>query len=159
MDLAADQPPALAWFVEAGRSAREAGVAGLGLRWAWDPLRTLPRVRGATELALNRWSAPTPQGRQHPLQLTLVPVLRWTPAAGSPWFVEAGIGLSWHDRHYTAGETQQSTRWNFQDVLAAGRGLGAGQEVSLRYSHVSNAGLRKPNPGEDRLTLRWLAAF
>lgn len=152
-------PVAGAFFVEAARSVRHGNeVAGLGLR---RPV-SLPwlRAAAAVEVAVNRWSVPTPQGRQAVRQLTLVPVLRWVPAVRAPaWFVEAGVGLSVHDGPYLVRPGDRIAHWNFQDVLAIGRRLGAGQEISLRWAHVSNAGLREPNPGDNRLSLRWTIAW
>lgn len=152
-------PVAAAFFVEAGRSVRHGSdVAGVGLRW---PV-SLPMLRAAAalEVAVNGWSVPTPQRRQAVMQATLVPVLRWLPAVSAPaWFVEAGVGVSVHDGPYLVRPDDRISHWNFQDVLALGRRLGAGQEISLRWSHVSNAGLHEPNPGDNRLSLRWTAAW
>jgi lipid A 3-O-deacylase len=33
------------------------------------------------------------------------------------------------------------------------------QEIGLRWSHTSNAGLKKPNPGQDFLQLRLVQRF
>jgi len=155
MDAVAD-PPAFAAYLEAGSSSREARVVGAGLRWSWHAGILAPGVRGVADLGLNHWSAPVDGGaRQRSTQITLVPMLRWEWGSARGAFVEAGIGLSVQDRHYAAGTARQSSQWNFQDVLATGLRLAPGQELSLRYSHLSNAGLRRPNPGEDRFSLRW----
>jgi hypothetical protein len=73
--------------------------------------------------------------------------------------VEAGLGLSLHDRPYRVARVQQASRLNFQEEVALGYHLGAGRAVSLRLAHMSNAGLRKPNPGETWWSLRWEAPF
>lgn len=161
MDFAVDWRPA-AVFVEAGLSARDSDVAGAGARWPWkwqaDGLGG--KLSLATEVALHRWSAPqTAGGKRRTTQLTATPVFRWRGAGGaSPWFLEAGIGLSYHNQEYVVGAAHQETRWNFNDVIAVGRSFGA-QEVSLRAAHFSNAGLKTPNPGDTSVSLRWSASF
>lgn len=162
-DLETAPPPVRpAIFVEASAASRRHRnqVAGVGLRWPVSA--PWLRAAGALEVGMHRWSPPADGGGDQRVQLAVVPMLRWRPAPRWPaWFVEAGIGLSWHDGPYADKPGERITRWNFQDVLAVGRsvGPGAGQEVSLRWSHVSNAGLRKPNPGDDRLSVRWTIAW
>lgn len=150
-------------FVQAGASARDARVAGLGLRWAWQPsaLHAGGVLSGATEVSVGRWSTavgmpPGVRGREHAVQWTVMPLARWRLQQGrSAWYLEAGLGLSLHDRTYRVERVHQGSRLNFQEVIALGRNLGDGQAVSLRLSHMSNAGLRKPNPGETWWSLRW----
>ncbi len=146
-------------FLNLGRSSRDATVAGAGLRWEsrWRSQRLGGEFSGAFDVSLTHWSAIS-QGRQAYGQLSLVPLLRWRPFDGeSAWFVEAGIGASFHHRHYEVGEVRMGSRWNFHDVLALGRTFGPDgrREWSLRAVHVSNAGIRRPNPGEDLIVLRW----
>lgn len=150
-------------FVDLGRSSRDTTIVGAGLRWPWDwqAVRWGGQFSAATELSVSYWSAKTfGSGRERQAQLALVPLLRWRFGQGaSPWFLEGGIGLSLHQRRYEAEDIRMSTRWNFYDVLAVGRSIGAGHELSLRAVHVSNASIRKPNPGADILMLRWAARF
>lgn len=150
------------FFLEAGQTRRETDLIGLGLRWTWNwqSLRWGGQFSGGTELSLSRWSARLHAGRDNQAQLALVPLLRWTPDQGSSrWFVEAGIGLSLHQRRYETDDMRMSTRWNFVDTVALGRRLGPDDELSLRFAHVSNAGIKKPNPGEEMLMLRWARRF
>ncbi len=156
----AGQAAPVAWFVEAGRTARQARVAGVGLRRNWTRWRAPLGLQGATEVAVSRWwSASSTEVRGASTQLTVVPVLRWRPAPDAAWFLEAGLGLALHGPRDGARSTQARTRWNFEDVIALGWQPAPGWALSLRYAHVSNAGLRKPNPGEDRLLLRLTASF
>lgn len=129
---------------------------GAGARWPVRGLSLGPSLALALEVGLAAWSARQDAGdRQESLQLTATPVFRWRGATGtSPWFVEAGIGLSYHHRDYVAKSAHQRTRWNFNDVLGVGRNFGT-QEVSLRVTHFSNGGWRRPNPGDTSALLRW----
>ena len=153
-------------FVQAGASSRDARVGGAGLRWDLPWPHPAAGWRGTLQVSLARWSAAVSPGdaplagREHVLQLVVLPAVRWqTDAGGSGSFVEAGLGLSLHDRPYRVERVRQGSRLNFQEELAWGRHLGGGHAVSLRLAHMSNAGLRKPNPGETWWSLRWEAAF
>lgn len=161
MDLAVDWRPA-AVYVEAGVSARDSDVVGAGARWpsGWQAEGLGGKFSLATDVGLNRWSAPqTGAGKRSFTQLTATPVFRWRGAGGaSPWFLEAGIGLSYHNKEYVAKDAHHGSRWNFNDVLAAGYSFGK-HEISLRASHFSNAGLKNPNPGDTIVSLRWSGSF
>lgn len=155
-------------YLQAGGSRRDARVAGVGLRWnsAWPTHRWGISWSGALDFTVSGWSAPVTAGgsqREHTAHWALVPIVRWQPHEGrSPWFAEAGLGLSLHHHRYRAEGQEQSSRWNFQEVVGVGRQLGDGEghaQVSLRLSHFSNGGLRRPNPGETWWTVRWSHAF
>jgi len=168
MDVATwDWRPDIA-YVQAGASTREARVAGVGLRWnsPWPAGHWGPRWSGALDVTVSVWSAPIMLGgtdREHTTHWAVVPtVRRQLGQAHSPWFAEAGLGLSLHHHRYRVEGLVQSSRWNFQEVVALGRRLGEGagsSEVSLRLSHLSNAGLRRPNPGETWWAVRWSHSF
>lgn len=148
--------------VELGRSTSDSAMAGLGLRWDWRWQRQQwgGRLTGGTELSLAYWSARSSAGRNAQPHLNLTPLLRWQGAGGSsPWFIEGGIGLSFHPHPSEIEEVPMSTSWNFHDVLAVGYRLGQGSDLSLRAVHISNAGIRSPNPGAEVLMLRWAQRF
>nr|WP_311732042.1 acyloxyacyl hydrolase [Variovorax paradoxus] len=60
-----------------------------------------------------------------------------------------------------AGPQLQRTRFQFTEQLGIGRNFGAQgeHELSLRLRHFSNAGIRKPNPGENFVRVRYLYRF
>lgn len=110
------------------------------------------------------WSADNRAGRtdRNLTQIGQIAVLRYR-FGGSPrrWFTDLGVGLTFSDRHYRTLKHAFSTRFQFTEVIALGRGFGDRRqhEVALRLQHVSNAGIRNPNPGEDFLRLRYLYRF
>ena len=151
-------------FLEYGRSAHHGNVLTAGVNWQgewhrdWGPVY----VTGSLEAFASRWSWDrTTPGNSHSVVLGLVPLARFRPSQASPWFAEAGIGVSYADERYVTDNKQFSTRFNFYDVLAVGRSFGAQrqQELSLRVTHVSNGGIRHPNPGENFLQVRWSTRF
>jgi lipid A 3-O-deacylase len=137
-------------------------TAGLSWPWAWKRTSYSGEWTGMTEAFISHWSGRGVDGRETFTQIGLVPVVRYRFDHGkSAWFADAGIGVSLMDRVYVTKDKQFSTRFNFVDVIGVGRSFGTDrdQEISLRVSHVSNAGIKKPNPGENFVQLRYAAHF
>ena len=151
-------------FLQAGTvGSTRAVTAGVtsdwGVGWALGP----GRLGGYWEASIAQWSYKASGGGDAQLtQLGLKPAFRYRFAdGGSPWFVEAGVGLTMTNRRYVTDRKQFSTRFNFGDHLALGRNFGdAGRhEIALRVEHFSNGGYREPNPGENFLELRYAYRF
>jgi hypothetical protein len=160
---AADLRPGGA-FIEGGLAKESAYSVTAGLLWPWSWRRDFgsAQVTGLTEAFVSHWSARTATGREGFNQLGLLPLLRLRPDGGrSAWFLEGGIGITVMDRTYRTETKEFSTSFNFADVLGVGRSFGADrrQELGLRVSHMSNAGIKTPNPGETFLQLRYAVRF
>jgi lipid A 3-O-deacylase len=141
------------------------GMAGVGIIWNWN-FEALRRAEltAHTELMLNGWHADAVDGgHRNYAQVVLLPTLRMRLDRGaSPWFFELGVGPSYLNKHFQTPDKEFGTQWNFYDVLGAGYTLGGPQgkqEIGLRLAHISNAGIRKPNPGQDFLQLRYVHWF
>lgn len=151
--------------VVAGAAGNGAGQVGAGLVWDWDTRKQRRAlVTGQTELIASYWNAKAVGGgRQGLMNVALVPVLRMELDQGrSPWVLELGIGISWLSKQYrTPDKAAFSSTWNFYDVIGAAYRFGAKeeQEIGARFTHISNAGLRLPNPGENFLLLRYVRRF
>lgn len=147
-------------FVQAG-AAQGSRTLTAGAAWSWDWRRRWAggSLSGHWEASLGRWISHTDDGtesRAWVTQLGATPVLRWrTP--GSPWYLDVGVGANFLLPIYRSSEKQFSTAFNFGSHVAVGLGGGEGSkhDLSLRVQHFSNAGLRRPNPGEDFLQLRY----
>lgn len=162
----AAEPTTAAIYVEGGRTfepGNDTTTATLGLRLPvqrtfWDG-----RLAMAWDLYLSDWKTGVlPGQRSHHTQIGLVPMFRYRFDAGqSPWFVEAGVGISYLSHSYQIANKSFSTPWNFSDHVGVGRSFGAAgqQELGVYVKHVSNAGLRRPNPGETFLQLRYSYAL
>lgn len=151
-------------MVQGGMSPDHTAAAAVGLVWDWDWLRQRRSLLTAqTEFIVSHWRAESAGGGNFTVQqLAVVPVLRMRLGRGrSPWYLELGVGASWLTRDYVTADKAFSTRWNFHDVVGGGYKFGAagGQEIGLRYVHVSNLGIRRPNPGEDFVLLRYSVKF
>ncbi|HSI57915.1 MAG TPA: acyloxyacyl hydrolase [Ideonella sp.] len=153
-------------FVQGG-VAETASALVVGANWDWDWQRPTGwgTWSGYWEASFGRWSTERIDGstsHDWVTQLGITPVLRLSPAGGGGWFVEGGIGVNLLLPIFRAKDKRFSTVFNFGDHLAVGRRFGerGEHEVALRVQHFSNGGIKKPNPGEDflqlRYTRRWL---
>jgi lipid A 3-O-deacylase len=139
-------------------------MAGVGVVWDWDfRLQRHAELTAQTELMVNHLRADAfGGGNQGFTQVVLLPTLRMRLDRGqSPWFIDLGVGVSWMDKLFVTPDKTFSTQWNFYDTLGVGYSLDAQRrhELGLRYVHVSNAGIKKPNPGLDLLQLRYALKF
>jgi hypothetical protein len=147
-------------FAQAG-VAEHAHALVAGLTWdsAWQRRWRLGQARLYWEASLGRWTATHEHRDSSGLitQIGLTPVLRIEPSRGTAWFFEAGIGVNVLTPIYQNGGKRFSTAFNFGDHLALGRRFGEGgrHEIAVRIQHFSNGGIRRPNPGEDFLQLRY----
>lgn len=138
-------------------------TAGVAWPWQWTHAWRGGEWTASTELFVSHWSAKQPGGgRAAFTQVGLAPLFRYRFERGrSPVFAEGGVGVSYIDGLYTTDRKQFSTRFNFYDVVGIGMNFGAHgeHEIGLRFSHVSNAGIKHPNPGENFLQLRYARRF
>ena len=140
------------YFAQGGIAEGRAWNASVGITWPWSWRSALlgTEVGGLTEAYIAHWDGRSPTGRRGFTQVGVIPVFRFRFDQGrSPWFAEAGVGISAMDQHFVAPTKQFTTSFNFVDVAGVGRSFGAAreQEVSLRLQHVSNAGIKEPNLG------------
>ncbi len=122
------------------------------------------RVHGYWDAYVSQWRAPVTAGGSNEsyVQLGLVPTARWRLDQGrSSWFVDAGLGITYLNDDYVTPNRAFGSRWNFTERVALGRSFGDHEqhELALSLSHFSNAGIRKPNPGENFLQVRYAMRF
>lgn len=159
-----DSSPAMYLQYGAAERSADSWTLGITLPWRhWQRSLWGGQVTGYWDLWAGRWSAPL-DGRDRSTSIIGVnPTLRWRGDAGqSPWFAEAGVGLSWAlNRRYVSDSKEFATRYNFATHLGVGYLFGAQRqhELVLRLEHHSNAGIKKPNPGENFLQLRYARHF
>jgi lipid A 3-O-deacylase len=146
-------------YLEAGE-ARHHGASTdaqtLGVRMPTDVRFCSGRLALSVDGYASRWHAEAlPGERDNFTQLGLVPMLRWRFDEGrSPWFVEGGVGVSYLVNGYRTRNKEFGSRWNFSDHLGVGYSFGR-HEIGVYVKHVSNAGLKDPNPGETFYQLRY----
>ncbi|KUZ17943.1 deacylase [Burkholderia diffusa] len=78
------------------------------------------------------------------------PMFRFIKSAGQlrP-FVEAGAGIRFLTSPTISNKLSLATSFQFVDVVGVGAQFGERQQYQLgyRFQHVSNAGIKEPNPG------------
>ena len=154
-------------FIDGARAASDVGLASVGVQlpWAWRRAFLGGELTGHWDAHIAHWRAPggtAATERRNWTQLALVPTLRLRFNGGeSAWFMEGGIGLSVLDGHYATRHKTFSTRFNFTDHQGIGFNFGDHRrhELMLMVRHVSNGGIRKPNPGEDFVQIRYGVVF
>lgn len=129
--------------LEAGRASDDdVTIARLGAQWH-------TRYRWLyTELSFGGWTG----GHGKVYDLGFTPVARW----GRARYLEAGVGAHVLSDLDVGNGTEFSTHFQFGDHVGAGFRFGEGQryDLGLRFQHLSNGGLRNPNPGINFLLLR-----
>lgn len=142
-------------------------VASIGLLLPVRASGWLARNAGPMSLhgdvSLGAWRASRMEGG-HRTFAHLAGLLLWRHAIGgegSRWFMDLGLGAAVFDRVYAAGTERFSTAFQFTEALGLGHRFGqdGAYEVSLRARHVSNASIKKPNPGANLVLLRLSARF
>jgi len=116
------------------------------LLWLWDiesPIKTLGSINlnGHFELAMGQ-TQPSPPD----VTIGITPVLEWRHATYS-WlpFIETGLGANYISKTENQGRTL-STHFQFGEILGVAIEH-KGVQLGLRYQHLSNADIVKPNNG------------
>lgn len=153
-------------YLQAAKARRGSHAVTIGATVPWQHWRASlwgAEVRGYWDASLSRWAADgAHHNRVHSTVLEVTPSFRLVPNAGrSPFFLDAGVGASLANHRYVTQNAAFSTRLNFASHIGAGFAFGDQRrhEIQLRIHHVSNAGLKKPNPGETFVQLRYALHF
>lgn len=160
-----NMPAPKAWFLQSG-SANHTRTVTSGLLWGLPYQSDFlgGTVSSQLEVSIAVWSYRNgvDSSRNELAQLSLIPGIRYRFDEGkSPWFVDGGLGATLMSRKYETNQRKFSTTFNFGTHLAIGRTFGDRRqhEISVRAEHFSNAGIKKPNPGENFIALRYAFVF
>lgn len=137
--------------LDAGRGTGRTNLLRAGLQWhghdnwlehsSWHVARYM-------DLAFGGWN----NGHHTVYDLGLTPVFRLEKQGGSPYF-EAAIGFhAVSELDFDHGH-ETSTRFQFGDHIGFGMVRGR-YDFGLHLQHLSNGGIRNPNPGINFLLLR-----
>lgn len=149
--------------LEIGVGDENTELARAGLQWNWPRHGFAGQpwtLGGYWDLQVGRWSGPLRPGqpRQSVWDIGITPVFRLERAERTRvWpYLEAGIGFHMLSDLRINSKRVFSTRFQFGDHLAAGVRFGEGNayDMSLRFQHLSNGGLARPNPGINFVQLR-----
>jgi lipid A 3-O-deacylase len=161
------QDTGMGLYVQLGKAPHGGGgdtnAATLGLTGALLPQSEFLGSKLYWDAYVSQWRAPVVGGGSQSItQLGLVPTARWRLDQGrSPWFVDAALGITYLSEDYVTPNKTFGSRWNFTQRLGVGRSFGeqGRHELALSLHHFSNAGIKKPNPGENFLSVRYALKF
>jgi lipid A 3-O-deacylase len=104
------------------------------------------RLEATGEFGAAYWWAHSNRTPATVWQFIATPMLRWW--VNDRFYIEGGVGPSLFTHTQFAGETI-STAFQFADQIGLGFQLTQNSRLGLRYSHFSNANIKRPNPGLD----------
>lgn len=111
------------------------------------------------ESSINLWKYGVQNRHDTNFVLAISPVFQYPIGAINNFemFAEFGIGLSLLNDTKFAGKNV-STHYQFEDRLGIMTRFGKNNanQISLRYFHYSNGGLKKPNPGLDFISFSYM---
>jgi lipid A 3-O-deacylase len=142
--------------VELGASSDDVNLLRLGLQWKQAPpewMEKHPRWSWYWDVSVGGWQGD--RGRVHDVGAT--PVFRYAKAEHGA-YLEGGIGFHILSDSHINSDLGFSTRFQFGDHLGVGYSDGR-YDWQLRLQHLSNGGMRNPNPGINFVVLRlqrWL---
>jgi lipid A 3-O-deacylase len=148
------------WSIHAGSAN---GQSRVGLQWESAPLWSTQLLKHPLELSAElgvanwRHNRAVALGQNKSLyQLSAIPMVKWW--LGSNWFLEGGIGATLISETQL-GPKRYSTAFQFGDHVGVGFQIDARTRVGVRYSHFSNANIKKPNNGLDALQLTFARSY
>lgn len=136
---------------EGGRGSGETNLVRMGLQWRGHDKwleHSSWHVAHYMDLAFGGWN----NGNRTVYDVGVTPVFRFERASGSPYF-EAAIGFHAVSRLEFENNRETSTKFQFGDHLGVGI-LRGRYDFGLRLQHLSNGGIRNPNPGINFLIFR-----
>lgn len=114
------------------------------------------RLELFAELGAAYWTADGSRYPSDAWQFSVIPMLRWT--VGERYYLQAGVGPTVFNRTRFAGERIGSA-FQFGSHLELGAFISSSSRLGLRVSHVSNAGLERPNPGLEIVQLIYIFQY
>ena len=135
--------------LELGGGTHSVEIWRVGAQWQQRPkwLKQSP-WQLYWDLSVGSWNSAT--GTVHDFGVT--PELRH-PIGSRGTYFDAGIGFHVLSDSHISSDFGFSTRFQFGDHVGVGYNFGP-LDVSARLQHLSNGGMRNPNPGINFLLLR-----
>jgi hypothetical protein len=137
--------------IEAG-NRNGVDMGRIGVQWNWKSRWFQGQnwhVGGYWDLAAGYWERNAlPEQNDNITEIGLTPVFRLQQNDLKGPYLEAGVGLHLLSKT-SIGDKRFSTQFQFGDHLGIGYRFGAkgAFDLSYRYQHLSNGGIKKPNNG------------
>lgn len=113
------------------------------------------------EVSLGSWRYEKRNDSRYLLDVGVTPLLKYAfQGKHGGVFVEGGVGVHYLNGLYERGNSHFSTRVQFAPHVGLGYRFSAGTgEILLRLQHLSNGGIKQPNPGVEFVLLSVSKAF
>jgi len=128
-------------------------MARVGVQWDWKKRWFQGanwHLGGYWDVAAGYWHRGDVRAGEHGeiVDLGITPVFRIQPNGLVGPYLEAAIGFHLLS-HSSIGDRRMSTAFQFGDHLGVGYRFGArgSYDLGYRYQHLSNASIKRPNPG------------
>src|SRR5258707_9171931 len=134
---------------EAGHGTRGVDMWRLGLQWKQEPAWLAGHTNWSLywDATLGAWEGDLGSVSE----TALTPTFRFS--GGNGLYLDTGVGVHLLSETRISGLLEFSTKFQFGNHLGAGYRHGR-YDASVRLQHLSNAGLRNPNPGINFLQIR-----
>src|SRR5579859_1105390 len=145
--------------VEAGSGNNSVDLWRIGAQWNWQKQWFRGpewHVGGYWDAQIGQWN-----GASHITDLSVTPTFRLERNTGYGAYLEGAIGFHYLSGKNISASKQFSTNFKFGDHIGAGYRFGdKGQyDLGLKLQHLSNAGIKHPNPGINFAILRFQYHF
>ena len=135
-----------------GGNGDGADMRRIGVQWDWNGRWFQGpnwHLGGYWDLSLGHWHRDAPAGlNENITEIGLTPTFRWQQNDLRGLYLEGAIGFHLLSRT-SLGDKRFSTMFHFGDHVGAGYRFGAKGEydLSYRFQHLSNGGIKQPNRG------------
>lgn len=146
---------------EVGQTSGSEMVYRLGMQFdfgrsIWQSDSGNVSLEGYWDAGVTRWQSESATS----VSITPVFQLRFGQGAGAIPFVEAGIGAAWFSRtDLEEADRDLGSAFQFEDLIGAGLRFDTGSQVGIRAYHYSNAGIKEPNQGINKVALYYRMAI
>lgn len=146
---------------ELGQTSGSEMVYRLGMqfdfgRTLWQSDSGNVSLDGYWDAGVTRWDS----GDATSLSILPVFQLRFGQGGGTIPFLEAGIGAAWFSETYLEeADRDLGSALQFEDLIGAGLRFNSGSQTGIRLYHYSNAGLKAPNQGINKVALYYRMAI
>ena len=144
------------WSGEIG-GGESVNVMRVGAQWKWDRKWLQSgewHLGGFWDLQLGKWDG---KGGDNITDIGLTPTFRYQRNSGQGVYAEGAIGFHLlSDKQITASKRFGGT-FQFGDHIGVGYRFGDKNkyDINARLQHMSNAGIKKPNPGINFFLIRF----
>ena len=138
----------------------------IATQWMWNDRwwqSNATHIGGYWDLSLAQWHGNTYTGNadehQNLISVGITPVFRFQNDSKTGFYSEAAIGLHLLSDSYNNNRRSLSGNLQFGDHIGIGYVFKNNLDISFKFQHFSNGGIKKPNDGVNFAILRVSQTF